>query len=147
MRVHYRSSTAKHEAGHVASVIMLRGRLPELVTADWPKHDTAGLTRLDFSNDGLDERPLDFVVLTLAGPLAESAPIPDWPPNAGAENTRDEHALATLVDFLGLDEDDWLNAVERTLHLVRDADFQRLVQLIARALELADELNADDLVG
>jgi hypothetical protein len=58
--------------------------------------------------------------------MAESAPIPDWPPDAGADNGRDERALASLAEYLKLDENDWLEAVERTRRLVRDEDFQRI---------------------
>jgi hypothetical protein len=146
--VHHRprSEVALHEAGHTAATIMLRGRLPLRVTADRPGVDLAGVTQLDLSNDGLDERPREFMMLTLSALLVESIPVPDWPiePTNG-HTSGDERALAVLVDHLGLTEDDWLGIVDRTRRLIESRDFQRLTSLIGRALELANELTADDL--
>jgi hypothetical protein len=147
-----RRDVALHEAGHTTAALMLRGRLPVSVTADFPTDELAGLTTLDFSNDGVSrEEGGDFMVITLAGPLAErdAAFPPDWPLEAnGARRRRhstDLEALATLTRFLELDAGGYLHEVVRALELARDEDFNHLVDLIARALLLRDELNTDDL--
>ena len=53
--------------------------------------------------------------------------------------------IATLADFLQLDEAGYERVLERTRRLVSDPDFLRLTHLIARALELKDEPDAEDV--
>jgi hypothetical protein len=144
--VHRRSEVALHEAGHVAAAIILRGRLPLRVTADRPETGLAGRTHFDLSDDGIDERPLDFMLVNLGGMLADSTPIPAWPLEPGDGITSsDEQALATLASYLELTEADWVGVVDRARRLAESEDFNHLVGLVARALELKDELDADDL--
>jgi hypothetical protein len=144
--VHRRHDTALHEGAHVAALVLVRGKLPLRVSADRPAVDLAGVTEINFADDGLDETPADFLVVLLAPLLAESAPAPSWPIQVGNGHTRgDEHALAVLADHIGLTEADWLGIVERARRLITTHDFQRIARLVARALELKDELDADDL--
>jgi hypothetical protein len=53
--------------------------------------------------------------------------------------------VARIAEYMKLTEEGYREALERTRALVREYDFQRLVWLIRRALELADELDTEDL--
>ena len=100
----------------------------------------------DLSEDGVsDQTAEDFLCMVLAGPLTEAPdrPAPEWP--IDPDSTGDEHLVATLADFLQLDEAGYERVLERTRRLVSDPDFSRLVGLISRALELQDELDAEDV--
>jgi hypothetical protein len=148
--VHHRPRVAEHEAAHVAGAVMLRGSLPEFASADRPEHGLAGVTRLDFTDDGLDEEPEDFLVIALAGPLAHAAD--DWPPawpiepdRVDAEFRSDARALESLGRYCDLDKAGFERVCDRAAQLTEQPDFWRLVRLVARALELVGELTADDL--
>jgi hypothetical protein len=145
--VHDRPTVAVHEAGHTAATIMLRGRLPLSVTADRPKAGLAGSMEFDRSDDGIDVRPHDFFVITLAGPLAEGASVPEWPLELDPDRDRgdDERSLAVLASYLKLTEDEWLEVVDRARRLVESEDFNRIARVVARALELADELSGEEV--
>ena len=82
---HHRERTARHEAGHVASLVM-DGRLPKRVSADWPLARSSGVTELDWGEGVTRESALNVAVSILCGPLAEARD--DWPPPRPAPPAR-----------------------------------------------------------
>ena len=58
---HHRERTAHHEAGHVASLVM-DGRLPKRVSADWPLARSSGVTELDWGEGVTRESALNVAV-------------------------------------------------------------------------------------
>ena len=142
-----RQVTARHQAGHAAAAIMLRHRLPRSVTADRPEAGVFGRMVADLSDDGVsDQTAEDFLCMVLAGPSTEALdrPVPEWPLDSDSSDG-DEHLVATLADFMQLDEAGYERVLERTRRLVSNPDFLRLTHLIARALELKDVLDREDL--
>jgi hypothetical protein len=143
---YHRARIARHEAGHVAGMV-LGGRLPCRVTADWPATGTLGEMEMDWG-DGVDPAGARILaVAILLGPLAEhDLPTvwpPDWPPDRDAAG--DEGQLAACCRYLKLDEDDYYELVRQAHHTAQSREWNRLCDLIAQALELKDELTADDL--
>jgi hypothetical protein len=124
---------------------MLRGRLPKFVSADRPEDGLAGQMRLDWTDDGIDSDPDDFMVVALAGPLAERAV--DWPPAwpLDPDRSSDTRQFYLLARFLDLDETGYSDVRDRAVELSRYEDFSHLVGLVGRALELKDALRDDDL--
>lgn len=136
--------TSRHEAGHVAAMILTVRRLPEITHADKP-HDLAyGSTVFPWPEGRATQDLLgEFAVSVMAGPLAVGDSIPDWPPDRQARG--DERQLAAAVSLGNLDEDGWHELVEQARAMARSPEFTRLVDLIARALELNETLTDDDL--
>jgi hypothetical protein len=145
---HDRATTARHEGGHVAS-LLLDGRLPKRVSADWPRAGSSGVTEPDWGEGVTRESAMDVAVCILCGPLAEERD--DWPPawlalDADDESQEDDaRQLAICAGYLALSEADWHALVGRAQTRVATPEFQRLAGLVARALELKDEITAQDL--
>lgn len=142
---HDRVRSARHEAGHVAGLV-LRGRLPRRVTADWPKPGIAGEMVVDWGDEGCTPDSAAAVAISvLLGPIAEGNP--SWPPTWPLEeDTRgDERDLAILLRYLKVDEANYIALCAEARTLAKTPEFVRLVGLVARALELKDELDAGDL--
>lgn len=143
-----RRRTARHEAGHVAAIILTLGRLPKLVRADWPHELTYGSVVFPWPEDRATQDLIgEFVVCVLVGPLAVQQPDwpPTWPPDRDAASG-DERQLGAAVSLGNIDEAGWDRLVEQATAMARSPDFNRLVDLIGRALELAEVLSAADLV-
>jgi hypothetical protein len=141
-----RPLTARHEAGHVAGLVF-SGRVPLSVTADWPEDASHGVTTLDLSAEGSNrDSASDFIVSILLGPMAHAQAgwPPEWPLDENSPD-RDTRGLASLADFLGLDEAGWYALVKQAHETSRSADFKRLVSLIASALERVDELSGEEI--
>jgi hypothetical protein len=94
---HDRAMTAKHEAAHCAALVML-GRSPKRVTADWPELGTAGLMEIAWGEEGITpESARDVALSILMGPRIEGKADwpPNWPPDMSASG--DEGQLAACV--------------------------------------------------
>jgi hypothetical protein len=142
---HDRATTAKHEAAHCAALVML-GRLPVSVSADWPEAGSAGVMEIAWGEEGISrESARDVAISILMGPLIEGKA--DWPPRRPPDMSAsgDEGQLGALARYLKLDERGWDALITQADTLAQSPEFLRLVELIARALELKDELNTDDL--
>ena len=141
-----RERIARHEAGHVAGVIM-SGHIPAEATADWPAPEIAGLTTSDFTDYGVnrDTAP-DLIVAILLGPLAASKPgwPPEWPLDENSED-RDTRQLAVLADYLGLTEYGWYERVRHARQVASTRDFNRIVGLVSSALVKLDVLDASQI--
>jgi hypothetical protein len=146
MAAYDRARLSRHEAGHVAGLI-LTGRVPARVSADWPYEGAQGVTTLDFSNDGINPGSArDFIVMILLGPLAEAKqgwPL-KWPLDRNAAN-RDAQQLAVLADYLDLDGEGWLELVRQAEETAAGAAFNHLVSVIAAALEKLEELDSEQV--
>ena len=85
----------------------------------------------------------------LLGPLAAAdSPVawpPEWPPGEAGPRAPDERRLAKCVAHLEMDEDGYLALIREAHAMARSPEFTELVGLVARALELKDELDAADL--
>jgi hypothetical protein len=141
-----RALLTRHEAGHVAGLV-LSGRVPARVGADWPFEAVQGVTTLDFSDDGINpDSARDFMLMILLGPLAEERPgwPPEWPLDRNSES-RDAQQLAVLADYLGLDEEGWVSLVRQAEETAAGAGFKQMVNLIASALEKLDELDSEQV--
>ena len=141
-----RSRIARHEAGHAAAMIMA-GWLPLRATANWPESSALGEVEPDF-RDGLDPVNVrNLAVAILLGPLAEPDLWKPWPPQWRPDRRLrgDEGQLARCVEWLDADEGDYYEMCREAHNLSRRPEFTELVDLISRALELKDELSADDL--
>jgi hypothetical protein len=119
--------------------------LPKLLTADWPHPDSFGVMEIDWGEEGVTrEGAADLLISLLMGPLAAGDPWPpEWPLRRGVPG--DEGQLAACVSYLKVDEDTWYATVRDARTLAKTDDFKRLTALIARALELEDELDANAL--
>lgn len=141
-----RKQTARHEAGHAAAMI-LRGRLPRSLSASHAEAGVYGRMDVAWDSEGeLDpEAVFDLVVAIHAGPIhaGNSDWPPRWPPSIGAPG--DEGQLAACARFLNMDRSDWDAAYVEAAALVGNPEFTRIAGLIARALELSDEIDADGL--
>jgi hypothetical protein len=146
MAAYDRARLARHEAGHTVGLI-LSGRVPARVSADWPFEGVQGVTTLDFSDDGItpDSAP-DFALMILLGPLAEAKPgwPLEWPLDQNA-SSRDARQLAVLADYLDLDEEGWRSLVRQAEEIAAGAAFRHLVSVIAAALEKLDELDSEQV--
>jgi hypothetical protein len=141
-----RARLARHEAGHTAGLI-LTGRVPAWVSADWPFEGIQGVTTLDFSNGGVnpDTAP-DFALMILLGPLAEERagwPL-EWPLDPDAAS-KDAQQLAFLVGYMGIGPAGWRELVRRAEEVAASAPFKQLVNLIASALEELEELDSEQV--
>jgi hypothetical protein len=137
---------ARHEAGHVAGLI-LSGRVPAQVSADWPYEGVHAVTTLDFSDDGVnpDTAP-DFALMILLGPLAEERegwPL-TWPIDRNADS-RDAQQLAVLADYMGIGAAGWRELVRQAEEVAAGAAFKQLVNVIASALEELEELDGEQV--
>jgi hypothetical protein len=139
-----RQRVAVHEAGHVAGLIIACRWVPERVTADRPDERTLGRMTLNWSTRGLNPKLARGVALAIMlGPIAEGSEPPAWPLDPDGDN--DARQLALLADYLKLEEADWRLLVAEAQTISIAPAFQRIVGLISRALELADELSAADI--
>ena len=141
-----RARTARHEAGHCAALLM-KGRLPLKATADWPTSTAFGFVQPDWG-EGIDPAGArDLAVAIILGPLASPEMEKPWPPEwrPDPDATGDAGQLGRCVRWLKLDEGDYYEIVNEAHTLARSPEFNELVDLLARALELKDELSADDL--
>jgi hypothetical protein len=122
------------------------GRLPVSVSADWPEANSAGVMEIAWGEEGITpESARDVALSILMGPFVEGKTDwpPRWPPDMSAPG--DEGQLAACVRYLGMDEGGWDVLMTQAQLLATSPEFLRLVELIARALELKDEMTADDL--
>jgi hypothetical protein len=142
---HDRRRTARHEAGHAAAFV-IGGWLPKQVTADRPEEGTEGWVSPDWDGESISpQRAADVAIAVLMGPLAVGEPgwPPEWPIDPDVAG--DQRQLAFCCRYLKLDEDGYFSLVKQAHELAGSREFIRLRDLIARALELKDELDADDL--
>lgn len=141
-----RRRTCRHEAGHAAALIFF-GHLPPLIDADWPSAGTFGVTHHGFTGERLTrEQVLHLAIAIVCGPLVVDEG--GWPPAFGELDRTaagDLGQLAAAVSFLDLDEEAWDRLTSVAADLAAERAFGQLVDLIARALELAEVLTADDL--
>jgi hypothetical protein len=141
-----RKRVALHEAGHVAALALL-GHLPRAVTADWPAEGILGFMEHAWGEDDelSPDGVADLVLSIHAGPLAErrSDWPPKWPPRMAEPG--DEGQLAACVNYLGWGRPEWEAAFVKAEHLTRSRDFRQVVGLLARALEVHDVLDTDDV--
>ncbi len=105
LMAHRRDRVAEHEGGHIAALVMLRGQLPQMASADRPAADLSGVVRLSFTHDTIAEAAEDCGLVFLSGPLAEGTAAPESPPDSAAPG--DEGALAKLSQYLRLDKAGW----------------------------------------
>ena len=101
---------------------------------------------VDWGDGVTPQAAADVAISILMGPIAEGAESwpPAWPLDPDADG--DEGQLATCLRYLKFDDESEYRALVREAHvLARTAEFQRVVWLTSRALELTDELDADDL--
>jgi hypothetical protein len=139
-----RRRVAVHESGHTAGLVIACRWLPKRVTADWPADRVLGQLGVDWSTKGLNPKLVRGLMLAiLLGPIGEGCEPPAWPPDPDVE--RDERQLALLADYLKLQETDWRLLVTEAQVISTTPTFRRLVALLSRALELADEVSADDI--
>jgi hypothetical protein len=142
-----RGRVARHEGGHVAALVIVGHRLPRRITADWPTAESFGLTEIDWETEGINRESARHVAISiLCGPLAEGCE--DWPPAWPIDRDSeisDVRQLAVLASYLTLSESGWDELVAEARRLSQSVEFCRLAALIARGLELQDELSADDL--
>ena len=141
-----RKQTARHEAGHAAAMI-LRGRLPRSVSASHAEAGVYGRMDVAWDSDGeLDpEAVADLVISIHAGPIhaGEKGWPPKWPPSLGAAG--DAGQIAACAKYLNMDRSDWDAAYVEAAALTGTPEFGRIAALIARALELSDEIDAAGL--
>jgi len=115
-----RRRTARHEAGHVAAIILTLGRLPKLVRADWPHELTYGSVVFPWPEDRATQDLIgEFVVQQPDWP-------PTWPPDRDAASG-DERQLGAAVSLGNIDEAGWDRLVEQATAMARSPDFNRLV--------------------
>ncbi len=141
----HRKNTAAHEGGHAALLVMC-GRLPTRVEANHAELGIWGRVEIAWHGEELDRDAVADLILAIhAGPLYAGATgwPPKWPPDLGADG--DEGQLAACVNYLGYDRSDADTAFVRAAALTATKEFNQLAALIARALELAGELDADEL--
>ena len=106
----------------------------------------AGEMRVDWGDGVTPRAAADVAISILMGPIAEGAESwpPAWPLDPDVDG--DEGQLATLLAYLKFDgESEYRALVREARVLARTAEFRRVVWLTSRALELKDELDADDL--
>jgi hypothetical protein len=141
-----RGWTARHEAGHVAGLIM-SGRVPASVTIDRPEEGIWGLTTVDLTADGVaPDTAADFAMALLLGPLAVAQP--GWPPEWPLDpQTKDEDArqLAVLADYMKIDESGWLALVKRANEVAKSSAFKDLVAVVSLALEKLEALDSEEI--
>jgi len=141
-----RKQTARHEAGHAAAMI-LRGRLPRSVSASHAEAGVYGRMDVAWDEEGeLDpEAVADLVISIHAGPIHAGDPgwPPRWPPSIGAPG--DAGQIAACAKYLNMDRSDWDAAYVEAAALTGNPEFTRIAGLIARALELSDEIDSDGL--
>jgi hypothetical protein len=142
---HFRDRTATHEGAHTAAIVMLCGHLPLKARADWPDARTFGCVLPDYNRSPImRETAPQWTIVVLVGILADDEPPPQWPLQERAEGG-DVDRLAKLVKLGQLDEEDWDTLCERARTLMAHPDFRRISALVGSALEVADELDTDDL--
>jgi hypothetical protein len=142
-----RRSVARHESGHVAGLIIACRWLPRRVTADRPAERILGQMELDWATEGLNPKlARGLAIAIVLGPISEGRE--DWPPAWPLDpddGDNDARQLGVLADYLKLEEADWGLIVAEARVIATTPTFHRLVGLIGRALELADQLTADDI--
>ena len=116
------------------------------MTADRPAERILGEMELDWEAEGLDPKSARRLMIAIfLGPIAEGRE--DWPPSSplDPDGDNDSRQLALLADYLKLQEADWRHLVAEAEVISTTPTFQRLVGLLSRALELADELDAAEI--
>lgn len=138
-------ATRTHEAVHTALALAAAAMVPEEVRADHPDVGIAGRCTANWRTHEPDTR---WLVAVLGGPLSGGEVI-EWPPSEDAA-TGDERVAAALVEGLGLERHDYLDALATAKHLLARDDVQAVVRLVAVALKsvpLLDERQLRELLG
>jgi hypothetical protein len=144
VRVFHQTRAAWHEAGH-AAVLILAGRFPLVIRADWPNADFAGYVTQDLGEDGLTpELARDSARSILAGPLMEG--MDGWPPPWPLPETGDGdlRALRSVTTWLKFDEADWHELLAEVRAQMKDRQFRRIVIRLRDALMDDAVLTPDD---
>jgi hypothetical protein len=134
-------STSVHEASHAVAAIML-GRPVEHLwreTGHALAGDEVGHCRAPI----LDEVQCRELVVSLIGYLSENKP--GWPPTYADACEEPLEALATLIRVLHIDECVYEELVEVAREMLRDPDFIRPRDAIARALTAVPRLEREDI--
>ena len=144
-----RHKTSRHEGAHAAASILL-GHLPRRVTADRPTEGYYGQLELAWGPDGVTPEGARLAALVvLCGPMVEQGGCgsEEWPPRwpLCVSDDGDAGQVGACVKYLKLDWHGWQELIKEAEALVAEPEFVRLVDLIARALELRDELDRADL--
>lgn len=140
--------TARHEAGHAVGMAITSRRLPELTRCDRPEETVLGSTTFPWPEGGVTQDMIPgFIVAVLLGPMAVDEPAwpPAWPPDRDVPG--DERQLAAGVSLAGYGEKEWDALVAEAKRVAAWPEFRRLVDVIGRALELNDTLDAAEIAG
>ena len=138
-------STALHEAAHAAACMVL-GRPVEYVERT-PGIGLGGEVVGSCYAPVPRTRSIEASDLgcALVGYWTEREP--GWPPSFAEARAEPREALATLIEVLGLDADEYDQLVQVTRDLLADPHFIRLRDAIARALAAVPYLTAEDLAA
>ena len=132
--------TRRHEAAHAAAAVWFGGRRVDCVRVDEPQDRVAGSVNTTL------QRELGAVdlVISLVGWMADLDERTNWPPRwPVAEDEAD--AVGKLVRGLGLNQKAYEALVDLAEELLATPEFQRLVELISRALAVAPVLDAESV--
>lgn len=138
-------NTTTHESAHAALAIAAAGMVPEQVRVDNPDLGIAGRCTANWRDHSPDA---NWLTAVLGGPLSEGVVL-GWKPAKDAP-TDDERIAATLVEHLGLERHEYLDALATAEYLLARDDVRAVVSLIARALArvpVLDERQLRELLG
>ncbi len=139
---------AWQEAYHASAFLMFDW--PPLVARIDYRGQLAGVVKPDWERRDLDERSMtESLIATLMGPISEGALRDDWPINPddwGDGAGGDARQAAFIVQWLGLDQVDWLHIVYKATSLARQQRFRRLVVAIANELERIEVVLQPELI-
>lgn len=141
-----RRRTSRHEAAHVVGAA-LGGHLVADTRADWPDQSSYGTTTWAWRDGRITRKQcVDFLIAVLLGPLAVNES--GWPPafdqlDRGAPGDAGQAAAAS--SYLQLSEAAWNEITRFAEALLRNPEVATMIDLVSRALELSERLDADDI--
>lgn len=131
-------ATRRHEGAHASAAVWF-GRPVRCVRVDEPRVGVAGTVALDWERE---YGPTDVIVAVI-GWLADGT-HPNWPPSWPIDEDELD-GVGRLVRLLRLDEKAYLALVGLAEKVLADPDFQRLMNLIGRALADAPVLDTESV--
>lgn len=120
--------TIRHECGHVVG-LLLNGHGVAEVRVDHDYLGQLGRVTVDFTHSSPD---LGYLVACLMGPMAAGDAPPEWPPDPKAVG--DEHNMAVLVEYLGVDQDGYQTAIDYARGWLDWHEVKGAIALLAQAL-------------
>lgn len=139
--------TAEHESGHATAALLLGHHIDGI-----EMHPERGVRARSLIPMEPESVTLEHIVIVLAGGMAstqaDGTGHDTWPPPWPIPRTKrssDLLKLGALCRWLRVDEATYRRTVELTRELIDSHEFRRLSRTIAALLDIADEIDGEEL--